>query len=262
MTPLPKIMVAPNGARLTTADHPAIPVTIAQTVATARACQAAGADGIHAHIRDTEQRHILDAGAYRELLTELAQALPGFYAQITTEAVGLYSAAQQRALVQELCPAAVSIALREITQDTDSTTVARFFAFCAEAEIGVQHILYDLTDIAEFARLCGQGVIDPAGAKALIVLGRYAKDQRSIPADLTAPAQALLAALPAIDWAVCAFGPQETDCLVAAHRLGGKARIGFENNRKMSDGQTAPDNAARVAELVAALKSQPDAALR
>ena len=51
---LPKIMVAPNGARLGKADHPALPVTIAEIVACAAACWHAGAGGIHAHVRDAD----------------------------------------------------------------------------------------------------------------------------------------------------------------------------------------------------------------
>ena len=42
-TSLPPLMVAPNGARLTDDDHPAVPVTIPQIVETARRCASAGA---------------------------------------------------------------------------------------------------------------------------------------------------------------------------------------------------------------------------
>jgi uncharacterized protein (DUF849 family) len=51
---LPAVMVAPNGARLGKAEHPALPVTIAEIVATARACHTAGAGAINAHLRDAE----------------------------------------------------------------------------------------------------------------------------------------------------------------------------------------------------------------
>ena len=95
---LPCVMVAPNGARRGKADHPALPVTIPEIVACAVDCQAAGADGIHAHVRDAEGAHVLDAGLYAELIAALAQATPGLAVQITTEAVGRYSAAAQRAL--------------------------------------------------------------------------------------------------------------------------------------------------------------------
>ena len=35
---LPKLMVAPNGARKIKKDHPAVPLTISETVATAKSC--------------------------------------------------------------------------------------------------------------------------------------------------------------------------------------------------------------------------------
>lgn len=252
MTPLPQIMVAPNGARLTKADHPALPVTIPEIVACARACHEAGADGQHTHVRDADQRHVLDAGLYRELLAELDLQLPGFYAQITTEAVGQYSPEEQRALVADVQPRAVSVALREITADQDRAATARFFRDCHEAGIGLQHILYDLADIDHLARLVAAGDVPGDDLKALIVLGRYSAGQRSSPADLEAPSEALLRQLPGVDWAVCAFGAKETACLMAARALGGKARIGFENNRLNADGTLAATNAERVAELVAA----------
>lgn len=253
---LPRIMLAPNGARLTTADHPALPVTNPQVVQAALDAQAAGADGLHAHVRDADQRHVLDAGLYAELLAELAVKAPGLYVQVTTEAVGRYTPAQQRALVETLRPAAVSIALREIMADRETDLNRRFFAGCAEAGCHVQHILYDVDDIRRLGDLVASGVIPRDRLAALIVLGRYAEGQRSSPADLHEPALALRDLLPGVDWAVCAFGPAETDCLVEARRLGGKARIGFENNRLNRDGRPAHDNAGRVAELVAELARQ------
>jgi uncharacterized protein (DUF849 family) len=54
MKPLPKLMVAPNGARRTKEHHAALPVTDAEVIETAIACQLAGADGIHTHIRNAE----------------------------------------------------------------------------------------------------------------------------------------------------------------------------------------------------------------
>jgi uncharacterized protein (DUF849 family) len=63
-----------------------------------------------------------------------------------------------------------------------------------------------------------------------------------------------MALLPDADWGLCAFGPAETACLAAAHGLGGKLRVGFENNLTNADGTRAADNAARVRDLRAALK--------
>ena len=68
---LPQIMVAPNGARRTIADHPAIPVTIKEIVTTAASCYEAGAGAMHFHVRDNEQQHVLDAFIKKPLLSWL-----------------------------------------------------------------------------------------------------------------------------------------------------------------------------------------------
>lgn len=246
MRALPDLMVAPNGATKTKADHPALPMTVAEIVACAEACAKAGADGLHAHVRDGEGRHVLDAGLYAELLAELAARVPQMQVQVTTEAAGRYAPADQRALVERLRPASVSVALREITAEPDMGITRRFFAFCAEAGIAVQHILYDAAEVARFGALRAEGVIPEGRPQVLHVLGRYATGQRATPEDLAAPlaAQARLPVAP--DWAVCAFGPAESACLLAARQAGGKVRIGFENNLFRPDGEIAADNAAQV----------------
>jgi uncharacterized protein (DUF849 family) len=166
----------------------------------------------------------------------------------------VFTPQDQRRLVQDLRPAAVSIALREITAMQDESVTRQFFAMCNEAGIAVQHILYDEADVAHLAQLVAQGDVARAGLKALIVLGRYSAGQVSAPQDVAQLAEHLKSALPGVDWSACAFGPQETACLIEAMRHGGKARIGFENNRLNADASVAEDNAARVSELVTQAK--------
>jgi uncharacterized protein (DUF849 family) len=250
MKSLPQIMVAPNGARLTKKDHPGVPVTIAEVVAETVACAREGADGVHAHVRDDGQQHVLDAGLYNELLAELKHVLPDFFVQITTEAVGRYTPQEQRALVRDVHPEAVSIAVREMIQGEDSRTLRTFYHECHEANMAVQHILYDLADVRALKDLVSRDIVPAQDLQALIVLGRYAPGQKSSPADLGEPAEALLSLLPGVDWGICAFGARETECLLAAAQMGGKARIGFENNRMNRDLTCAANNAERVRELV------------
>ena len=244
--PLPRLMVAPNGARRGKADHPALPLSIAETVATAVACHAAGADGLHLHVRDAEGRHSLDPGLYREALAELARALPGMAVQITTEAAGRFGIAAQRAALLESGARLASVAIREIRAERDARAAAAFLAEAQGAGIAVQHILYDPGDIALLVETLGQAA---ATAQMLFVLGRHAPGQRSAPADLDPFLAETGRRGLSPDWAVCAFGPAETACLARAHGLGGKLRVGFENNLIMADGRRAPDNAARVAEV-------------
>lgn len=249
---LPLIMVAPNGAFKRKSDHPAVPETVAELVETAVACAKAGADGIHAHVRDADGQHVLDAGLYREFLTELEAALPGFYAQITTEAIGKFTPEEQRRVVREVQPKAVSVALREMMSG-DRAAARAFYHESAEAGIEVQHILYDALEVDRLADLIEDGVIPDRGLSLLHVLGRYRPGHETVPQDLQAPLLRQRDRALDADWATCAFGPTETDCLTLSVLSGGKARIGFENNLYHSDGTLARDNAERVAQLRLAL---------
>jgi len=254
MIQLPTIMVAPNGARRSRSDHPALPVTIAQTVADARACFDAGAEAIHAHVCDANGLHTLDAGLYRELIQEISAAVPQMVVQITTEAVGRYTSHQQMELVRELVPHQVSIAMREITADQEDEDLAGFFKWSVQAGVNIQHILYSPQEVQQFELLVSKGVVPVEGLETILVLGQYGGKRDSQPDDLAAYRQQFSGALATAGWAVCAFGRNETACLVNAVKQGGKARIGFENNLHDSDGGLSASNAARVAELVSALE--------
>lgn len=248
MRALPRLMVAPNGARRGKADHPALPVTLPEIVETARACHAAGANGLHLHLRDAEGRHLLDAGAYREALEELHRAVPGMAVQVTTEAAGVYAPPAQRAVALGSGADLVSVALREMA--AEETEAPGFYATCAERGIAVQHILYDAADFDLLTRLVPDALRDAAGLQLIFVLGRYSDGQESDARDLGPFLERLAAREAPADWALCAFGRAETDCLRAAHAAGGKLRVGFENSLWHADGRVARDNAERVRAVV------------
>ena len=254
MSELPKIMVAPNGARLQQSDHPKLPLSVEAIVDDAVACAQAGADGIHAHVRDANGNHVLDVALNQSLLAALGQSTPSLYSQITTEAVGKYTPTQQRALVEAIRPRAVSVALREMMSASDIRAVSHFYHAQKQAGVDIQHILYGKNDVINLAALCERNCIPSEDIKVLLVLGRYANNQIATPEELDMPLAALKQNLPHADWAVCAFGPNETECLVAAHARGGKLRVGFENNIYNANGCVAADNAQRVAEIKAALR--------
>jgi uncharacterized protein (DUF849 family) len=246
------IMVAPNGARRTKHDHPALPMTAAEIARTAAACCAAGAAVIHVHVRDAQGQHVLDTGLYREataaIRREVGQRL---VVQATTEAVGRYTAAEQMALVRNLRPEAVSMAVRELIPDPDAEQeAAGFLAWLSREEIAPQFILYSADDLARFEDLRRRGVMPEAFTDVLYVLGRYTEGQQSSPRDLVPFLAADDARYP---WTVCAFGRREHACAVAAAAAGGHIRVGFENNLHLKDGRLAPDNAALVADVATAV---------
>jgi len=241
-------MVAPSGARLTKQDHPKLPVTLPEIVSTARACHAAGADGLHLHLRDAEGGHILDAGLYREALAELSRAVPSLAIQITTEAVGRYGVARQIDVALHSGAGLVSVALREILAKITPARAAAFYHQCHDQGIAVQHIVFGRADLENLQQVIAllPKAITP---QILLVLGRYSDGAPSDPSALDTLLQAEIFKATDPDWAACAFGQPETACLRRARALGGKCRVGFENNRLNADGTVARDNAERVAEI-------------
>jgi uncharacterized protein (DUF849 family) len=228
------IMAAPNGARKTRSDHSSLPLSIEDTAREAAACYAAGACALHAHVRGVNDEHVLDAGLYRELIAEVSRRAPGMLVQITSEAVGVYSPEQQVDCVQAVKPEMASMGLREIS-----------------------HILFSAEDLENFLDYRDRGIIPAAHRCVLFVLGRYNVDFQSEPDDL---APFLRHALDDLDWFTCAFGHREQDCVMAAIEAGGNARVGFENNLFLPDGEIAPSSAALVESLVERMRQQKLAA--
>jgi 3-keto-5-aminohexanoate cleavage enzyme len=248
------VAVAPNGARRGKADHPALPMTADEIAAAVAACHEAGASLVHLHVRDADGGHTLDADAYRAA-TDAVRATVGdrVIVQVTTEAMGRYTVAEQMAMVRAVRPEAVSLALREIVPDREhELAAANFFEWLTKARVIPQYILYSPDEVRRFADLRRRGIIPGLLPFVLFVLGRYADAQAGRPEEL----DAFLAALPEnVEWAVCAFGPQEHACALRAAERGGHVRLGFENNLCLADGTLAADNAALVRQFASALPS-------
>ncbi|MBY6139700.1 3-keto-5-aminohexanoate cleavage protein [Leisingera daeponensis] len=247
-----KLMVAPNGARRTRADHPQLPVTPEQTAQAAAACFSGGARALHLHVRDAEGHHSLDAGRYREALDAVRESAPAMAVQITTESAGLYNVEDQLTCLDKLRPAAASVSVREMARDAE--LAARAYALCAEAGTEVQHILYGPDCIAQLCAWYQDGTVPGVMRDAIFVLGTYSPPVLAKPRGLAAFRDA--AADMRLNWTVCAFGRHERACLLAAIATGGDARIGFENNIETPEGGLLADNAASVAAFVQAAKAQ------
>lgn len=254
MRRMPALTVAPNGARHGKAQHPALPVTLADLAETARACLEAGAGGIHLHVRDAAGVHVLDADLFNRAAEAVDRATGGaMWVQATSEAVGRYSPAQMRTLLAGLRTPAVSVAMRELIPDTaHEAAAAQALAGVVGRGTAVQYILFNPGEIAVFADRVARGVIPDVALDVLFAVGHYTigDSEPAQLADYVATWNASPLASRA-EWMVCGFGRTETAVLTGALALGGKARVGFENSFLMADGTTAPDNAARVAEIAA-----------
>jgi uncharacterized protein (DUF849 family) len=246
------VAVAPNGGRRGKADHPALPVTAEEIAYCAAECVERGAAMIHLHVRDRQGRHTLDAEAYRESIAALRRAVGDrLVVQMTTEAVGIYKPAEQITAVRAVRAEAASLAVRELCPDASAEKeFAALLAWMHAERIAPQFILYSKGDAERLADLRRRGIVPGAGAAVLFVLGRYAAGQVSHPRDLFE----FMPPAPGFDdWMVCAFGPEEGACAVAAGALGGGARVGFENNFLLADGSRAAANADLVGQAVKGL---------
>jgi 3-keto-5-aminohexanoate cleavage enzyme len=244
------ICVAPNGARKTKVDHPNIPLSPDELAIEAENCMHAGAAMIHLHVRDENGKHTIDPAYYRPAIAAIRKRVgDGLIIQATTEAVGQYSAEQQMAMVRDLKPEAVSLALCELCPKGEEQKASEFFNWVIDNKILAQYILYSVEDIERFIDLHSSGVIPAKRPSILLVLGRYSLDLTSDPEDLLPMLKALSGF--ACDWGVCAFGAKEAECMALAVKLGGHCRIGFENNMLMADASIAPTNAYLISSFAA-----------
>ncbi len=235
-------------------DHPALPITPDELAEVAQQSQAAGAAMIHLHVRDEHGKHSLDVARYRDAIAAIrARIGKQLIIQVTSEAVGVYSTEQQMAMVRELRPEAVSLAIRELCPQGAEQQAADFFAWLASECIAPQYILYCVEDVARFESLRDRGVISGECPSVLYVLGCYGDSGDASVAQLR---PILAASRRPVIWSVCAFGAAEAACMKLAAKLGGHCRVGFENNLLLASGKTAPDNSALVAQLVATVARQ------
>ena len=239
------VMSAPNGARRGKDDHPALPITSEEIATCAERVLEAGASILHLHVRDEKGEHTLDTDRYRAAIEAIRMRVGDrLVIQITTEACGIYSSKQQMAVVKELKPEAVSLALREFCPDENSESdAAVFFTWLNESDVMPQYILYTPQEVTRFEILRERGIIPDDWPFVLLVLGRYSKSLNGDPELLPGYVARLN---PDVAWAVCCFGETEDAAVTVAGSMNGHARVGFENNLMLPDGTTAPDNAALV----------------
>jgi 3-keto-5-aminohexanoate cleavage enzyme len=249
------LAVAPNGGRKTKADHPALPLSADELARAAAECLERGASMIHLHVRDAQGEHCLDPEAYRATIAHICEAVGDrLVLQITSESLGRYSPAEQRAAVLKTNPEAVSLALRELAPEAqDERDFCVFLGRLKQMRVWPQIILYTPSDAERLGAMVKQGLIPFDRLSVLYVLGRYSLTRTGLPRDLLpflAPDMPRFHA-----WSVCAFGRRETACVTAAALLGGHARVGFENNVTLPDGARAGSNADLVEAAARALEA-------
>lgn len=238
------IMSAPNGARRLKSDHPNIPLSPRDMAICAEEIIAAGASILHLHVRDDKGAHSLDVERYRASIAAIRDAVGDkIIIQATSEAVGIYSREEQIAMVKDLKPEAISLALRELCPtDNELKEFSDFINWMTKEHIFPQYILYDEGDYHRFESYRKQGIFQNDRPFALFVLGNY---QGTSPEEDVAQLKCRTrqAAFP---WAVCGFGTNEINSVTHAVKNEGHIRVGFENNIWRTEGLPLTNNAEMI----------------
>ncbi len=238
------IMSAPNGARRQKSDHPAIPITPPEMAVCATEIINAGASILHLHVRDDQGAHTLDVDRYRASTSAIRDAVGhDIIIQATSESVGRYSRDQQMAMVKELRPEAVSLALRELIPGEEYISeMAKFTHWMMQEHIFPQYILYDENDYVRFETYRKQGIFQNDRPFTLFVLGNY--QGTSSEKDINRLKQCTQQAT--FPWAACGFATNEIDAVTYAAKNNGHIRVGFENNIWRKEGQPLINNAEMI----------------
>lgn len=246
------ITVAPTGAETAKADAPALPVTVDELVATARACQAAGAAVIHVHVRDADARPTLDLGFVREALSGVREATD-LIVQVSTGGA-VTDSEEDRLAVLDAGPDMGSLTCGTVNFG-DEVFLNRWpfmgllYEEMRRREIVPEFELFDLGQVTAMNRLLDEyGAPYGGHVHCDLVMG--------VPGGMPGTAAALVAAVrelpPGATFSATGVGRTTLPVMLAALSAGGHLRVGMEDTLSYAPHEPVRDNAQlveRAAEL-------------
>jgi uncharacterized protein (DUF849 family) len=252
--PTTLITVAPTGAESNKADVPALPVTLDELVATARAAEAIGAAVIHVHIRDDDARPTLDLGRLTETVAALREST-SLIIQLSTGGA-VTDPEEDRLRVLEAAPDAASCSMgtvnfgREVFLNRWDFIVELHNRMRA-ARIVPEYEIFDLGQLTTLQRLLDKHGL-PYGEHVHVDL------VMGVPGGMPGTAHALVAAVGVLpkgaSFAATGVGRTSIPVMLAALSAGGHLRVGMEDTLTYAPGQPVQDNGQLVARAVGLAK--------
>ena len=240
------ITVAPTGAESEKDAHPALPVTLDELVAAARACEQVGAAMVHVHIRDEAGRPTLDPGRLRDTVSALREST-GLIVQLSTGGA-VTDPFETRLAVLDAAPDSCSLTTGTVNFGDDVFSnpwpfVAELYRQTQTRGILPEFELFELGHVTAMNRLLDE-YGPPAGGHV------HADFVMGVPGGMPGTAQALalgVSMLPAnATWSATGIGRSSVPVLLAALSLGGNLRVGLEDTLNYGPRRPARDNAELV----------------
>ncbi len=253
------ITVAPTGAETAKADAPALPVTLAELVATAQACEAAGAGMVHVHIRDEQAVPSLDPARLRDTVQALREQT-SLVVRLSTGG-SVRDPYDARLAVLDAEPDSCSLTCGTVNFGDDVFLnpwpfMSELYALTQEREIVPEFELFDLGQVAALHRLLDEHGAPYGGqVHCDLVMGVPG----GIPGTLDALAAAVRALPKGATWSATGVGRATLPVALAALAAGGHLRVGMEDTLTFTRGVPVRDNAQLVerAAQLAALADRP-----
>jgi uncharacterized protein (DUF849 family) len=240
------IGVAPTGAETDKSDASSLPVTVEELVATAKACEAAGAAVIHVHVRDADAKPTLDLGYVRAALDAVRDATD-LIVQVSTGGAVTDSEADRLAVL-EAGPDAASLTCGTVNFGADVFMnrwefMERLYLEMRDREIVPEFELFDLGHVAAMTRLLDKHGAPYGGhVHCDLVMG--------VPGGMPGTAPALVACVaalpPGATFSATGVGRTTLPVMLAALSAGGHLRVGMEDTLTFAPGEPVRDNAQLV----------------
>lgn len=253
------ITVAPTGAETAKSDAPALPVTLEELLAGAKACEAAGAGLIHVHIRDDHANPTLDLGRLTETVAALRQETSLVVQLSTGGAVTDPFADRLRVLDAEPDSCSLTCGTVNFGDEVFANPwpfMVELYQRTQEREVVPEFELFDLGHVTAMRRLLDT-YGPPYGGRVHcdLVMG--------VPGGMPGTTAALVAAVAALppeaSWSATGVGRASLPVALAALSAGGHLRVGMEDTLTYAKGRPVRDNAELVerAAALAGLAQRP-----
>jgi 3-keto-5-aminohexanoate cleavage enzyme len=245
------ITVAPTGAETSKESCPQLPTTLAELVATAQRCEAAGAGMVHVHIRDDDHRPTLEPARLAETVAALREAT-GLVVQLSTGG-SVHDPLDARLAVLDAQPDSCSLTMGTTNFGDDVFLnpwpfVCDLYQLSQERGVVPEFELFDLGQVAALHRLLGTYGL-PYGGKVHVDL------VMGVPGGMPGTADALVAAVAALppattSWSATGIGRSTLAVGLASLSKGGHLRVGMEDVLTLSRGVPVEHNDQLVARAV------------